>query len=83
MNTSYNSPEPMLQLSAEEQERLKALQQVNVQECSVKLSFKEEAIIDEETFRFLAIQKRQEKLNRRRGVPPPPTPGHIAYGVSY
>ena len=81
MNKTFKSYEPIVQVSTEEQKRQADLRQARVKESLVKLSHKEEAVIEEETFRFLIIQHRQEKLNRRRGVPSPPAPGNIAYAV--
>ena len=65
----------------EEEQRQADLRQAQVEESLVKLSYREETIIEEETFRFLTIQHRKEKLARRRGLPLPPEPGNVTYAV--
>ncbi len=81
MKTILNEFEENMAEENEETIRLKTLRRMHVQEELIKLSSREEAVIEEETFRFLNIQRRQEKLAQRRGLPPPPEPGHITYAV--
>ncbi len=50
MKKPFKSCEPIAQISTEEQKRQANLRRAQVEESLVKLSHKEEAVIEEETF---------------------------------
>lgn len=56
-------------------------QLVSVREQIILLSDEEAAFVALETRRLLRAQRQEAKRKRRQGIPPPPTPGKIAYAV--
>ena len=56
-------------------------QLVSVREKIILLSDEEAAFVALETRRLLRAQRQEAKRKRRQGIPPPPTPGKIAYAV--
>lgn len=54
---------------------------VRLSESIVILNDKEAAFVDLETKRLLRYQKTEAQRKRKLGIPPPPTPGKIAYAV--
>ncbi len=68
------------------QERERTLRQqhmrtVCIQEQIICLNPEEAAFVALETNRLLRAQRQEAKRKRRLGIPPPPTPGKIAYAV--
>lgn len=61
--------------------RQEEMRAVNVQEQIIFLSDEEAAFVALETRRLLRSQRQEVQRKKRMGIPPPPTPGQIAYAV--
>lgn len=61
--------------------REEEMRAVSVQEQIIFLSDEEAAFVALETRRLLRAQRQEAQRKKRMGVPPPPTPGKIAYAV--
>lgn len=61
--------------------REEEMRAVSVQEQIIFLSDEEAAFVALETRRLLRAQRQEAQRKKRMGIPPPPTPGKIAYAV--
>ena len=54
---------------------------VEVEECTIFLNRRESAFINKEIHNLLKDKDAEEERRRKEGIPPPPQPGKITYGV--
>ncbi len=66
---------------AEKPEVISNTPTVQVEESTIFLNRREASFINKEVHRLLKAKVAEEERKRKAGIPAPPTPGKITYGV--